>query len=95
VTATIPPGSAIAGSASTIGIEGSAPAGAVQIPASAVADMNGAKVVFLATKGGVRLRRVTVAAGTADIAVITSGLARGERVVTTGLSELATLAGAN
>ncbi len=95
VTATIPPGSAIAGSATSIGIEGTAPAGAVRIPASAVADVNGAKVVFVSAKGGVTMRRVTIAGATADVVVVTSGVAPGDRIVTSGVSELATLVGAN
>lgn len=95
VTATIPPGSAIAGSATSIGIEGPAPSGAVRIPASAVADVNGAKVVFVAAKGGVTMRRVTIAGAAADIVVVTSGIAPGDHIVTSGVSELATLAGAN
>lgn len=95
VTATIPAGSAIAGSATAIGIEGPAPAGAVRIPAAALADVSGGKAVFVAVRGGVRLRPVTVAGQSGESAVITRGLAPGERVVASGVSELATLAGAN
>lgn len=95
VTAAIPAGSAIPGSATTIGIEGPAPAGSVRIPAAALADMGGGKAVFVAVRGGVRLRPVTVAGQSGESAVITRGLAPGERVVSSGVSELATLAGAN
>ncbi len=95
VTAAIPAGSAIAGSAAAIGIEGPAPAGAVRIPAAALADVNGGKAVFVAARGGVRLRPVAVAGQSGDSAVIARGLALGERVVASGVSELATLAGAN
>lgn len=95
VTATIPAGSAVAGGATTIAIEGAAPAGAVRVPATALADVNGAKAVFVAARGGVRIRRVTVGGASADSVVISGGLAAGERVVVTGVSELAALAAAN
>jgi cobalt-zinc-cadmium efflux system membrane fusion protein len=95
VTATIPAGSAVPGSATAIGIEGPAPAGAVRIPMSALGEVNGSKVVFVAVRGGVRVRPVTVAGMSGDSAVITKGLAPGERVAASGVSELSTLAGAN
>lgn len=95
VTATIPAGSALAGSATTIAIEGPAPAGAMRIPAAALADVNGGKVVFVAVRGGVRMQAVTVAGQSGDSAVVTSALTAGTRVVAGGVSELATLAGAN
>lgn len=95
VTATIPAGSAAAGSATSIGIEGPAPAGAVRIPLAALGEVNGGKVVFVAVRGGVRARPVTVAGISGDSAVIAKGLAAGERVAASGVSELSTLAGAN
>lgn len=95
VTATIPAGSAAAGSATAIGIEGPAPAGAVRIPMAALGEVNGSKVVFVAVRGGVRARPVTVAGMSGESAVVTRGLAAGERVAASGVSELAALAGAN
>lgn len=95
VMATIPAGSAIAGSSTALDIEGPAPAGALRIPTAALADVNGSKVVFVAVRGGVRARRVTVAGVSGDSAVVTRGLVPGERVAASGVSELATLAGAN
>ncbi|WP_298170275.1 efflux RND transporter periplasmic adaptor subunit [Novosphingobium sp.] len=95
VTATVPAGSATAGSATAIGIEGPAPAGAVRIPVAALSEINGGKIVFVAVRGGVRVRPVTVSGQSGESAVITKGLAPGERVAASGVSELATLAGAN
>lgn len=95
VTATIPAGSAAAGSATAIGIEGPAPTGAVRIPVSALGEVNGGKIVFVAVRGGVRMRPVTVGGQSGESAVITKGLAPGERVAVSGVSELATLASAN
>jgi len=51
--------------------------------------------VFVAARGGVRIRRVTVGGASADSVVISGGLAAGERVVVAGVSELAALAAAN
>lgn len=95
VTATIPAGSAIAGSATSIGIEGPAPTGAVRIPVAALADVGGSKVVFVAVRGGVHMQAVIVAGQSGDSAVVSSGLAAGTRVVSSGVSELAALASAN
>lgn len=95
VTATIPAGSAAVGSATSIGIEGRAPDGAVRIPAAALGEVNGAKVVFVAVRGGVRVRAVTIGGQSGDSAVVLKGLASGERVAASGVSELSTLAGAN
>lgn len=95
VTATIPAGSAAAGSATSIGIEGPAPTGAVRIPVAALGEVNGTKVVFVAVRGGVRVRPVTVGGQSGDSAVITKGLTAGDRVAASGVSELSTLAAAN
>jgi cobalt-zinc-cadmium efflux system membrane fusion protein len=95
VSATIPAGSAPAGSATAIGIEGPAPTGAVRIPVSALGEVNGGKIVFVAVRGGVKVRPVTVGGQSGESAVITKGLAPGERVAASGVSELATLASAN
>lgn len=96
VTATVPasPG-VMAGRATSVVIEGPAPAGALRVPAGAVAELDGRKIVFLAVPGGVRVQPVTVAEGGGANVVVTGGLERGARVATAGVSELKSLAGAN
>lgn len=82
------------GKATTVTVFGSAPANAVTVPASAVTSMGGVDVVFVRTINGFATRRV-VTGGTGDgIVVVLSGLKIGDRVVTTGTSELKSLAGA-
>ncbi|MEN2786884.1 efflux RND transporter periplasmic adaptor subunit [Sphingomonas qilianensis] len=96
LTANVEPAPGIsAGCATSVVIEAPAPAGAVHIPAAAVTEIDGRKVVFLVVRGGVSVRPVVIAEGTGDRVVVTRGLARGQRVVTSGISELKTLAGAN
>ncbi|WBH18041.1 efflux RND transporter periplasmic adaptor subunit [Sphingomonas radiodurans] len=83
------------GSATSVVIEGPAPAGAVRVPAAAVTQIDGRTVVFLVVRGGVSVRPVVISEGTGDHVVVTRGLTLGQRVVTSGISELVTLASAN
>jgi cobalt-zinc-cadmium efflux system membrane fusion protein len=98
-SATLKAGVAVAagltsGKATTVTVFAPAPVGAVAIPATAVTSMNGADVVFIRTAGGFVARRVVPGGSGDGTVVIVSGLAIGDRVVTTGTSELKTLAGA-
>ncbi|UZK70579.1 efflux RND transporter periplasmic adaptor subunit [Sphingomonas sp. S1-29] len=96
LTANVPPAPGIsAGSATSVIVEGPAPAGAVQVPASAVSELGGQPVVFVIVAGGVSARRVATTPGAGDQVIVTRGLKRGERIATRGISELKTLAGAN
>jgi HlyD family secretion protein len=61
----------------------------VVIPRAAVRPENGQTVVFVAQSDGkVERRAIGLAAGTGDEAVVTSGLAAGERVVVAGPADL-------
>jgi membrane fusion protein, heavy metal efflux system len=76
-----------------VSISGDAPSGAVTIPASALTKIGGKDIVFVAKGNRFALREVTaVAAGTGDV-LITSGLQPGERIATSGLTELKMFAG--
>jgi membrane fusion protein, heavy metal efflux system len=83
----------IAGKSLMVSISGGAPGGAVTIPASALTKIGGKDIVFVAKGNRFALREVTaVAAGTGDV-LITSGLQPGERIATSGLTELKMFAG--
>jgi membrane fusion protein, heavy metal efflux system len=83
----------IAGKSLMVSISGGAPGGAVTIPASALTKIGGKDIVFVAKGHRFALREVTaVAAGTGDV-LITSGLQPGERIATSGLTELKMFAG--
>lgn len=83
------------GKATTVTVFGPAPANAVTVPASAVTSMGGADVVFVRTKDGFAARRVVTGGSGDGTVVVLSGLKIGDRVVTTGISELKSLAGAH
>ncbi len=91
--AEIPPApGVVAGRATSLAVYGPAPAGAVTLPASALASVDGRDVVFVAAPGGYAIRRVTTG-GTADGRVVLLGGVRpGERVVIHGTSALKALA---
>ena len=57
---------------------------AVLLPASALNEKNGAAAVWVVTADGAELRPVGIAGYTTDAIVVDSGLADGDRVVTTG-----------
>lgn len=81
----------VTGKATTVTIYGTPQDGAVAIPMSAVTDLNGATTVFVRTGRGFAARKVKVM-GTADgQAIVVDGLRQGERVVTTGTTELKSL----
>lgn len=82
----------VAGRATSLSVHGPAPAGAVTLPASALASVDGRDVVFVTAPGGYAIRRVTPG-GTADGRVVLLGGVRpGERVVIHGTSALKALA---
>jgi membrane fusion protein, heavy metal efflux system len=83
----------IAGKSLMVSIDGDAPVNAVTIPASALTKIDGKDVVFVAVGNSFKIRQVIAgSAGTGDI-LITSGLKIGERVATSGLTELKMLMG--
>jgi cobalt-zinc-cadmium efflux system membrane fusion protein len=82
------------GRATTITVFGPAPAGAVTIPASALTSLGGKSVVFVRTRTGFAARQVVTGGKSGSNVVILSGIAHGDRIATTGTSELKSLAGA-
>jgi cobalt-zinc-cadmium efflux system membrane fusion protein len=82
------------GRATTVTVFGSAPAGAVTVPASALTSLGGKSVVFMRTSTGFAARRVVTGGKNGSDVVILSGIASGDRIATTGTSELKSLAGA-
>jgi cobalt-zinc-cadmium efflux system membrane fusion protein len=96
LTASLPADPSIrAGQAVTLAVMGPAPAGAVRVPATAVAQLSGASVVFVRTPKGVSPRPVTMAEGGEGAdgeRVVLAGLKPGEEVATTSVSELKALA---
>ncbi len=90
--ATLPAGSAlVAGRATSIQLFGPAPSGAVSVPTSAVANLNGRDTVFVATAGGYAARQVTAGGSSGGTTLLLSGVRAGERVVSTGTSALKAL----
>ncbi len=73
-------------------IRAPAPAGAVRVPAAAIANENGRDMVFVKSGTGFAARPVT-RIGSGDPAVITAGLKAGEVVATSNLPELRAAAG--
>jgi len=91
--AVIAPGSGlVAGSTALASVFAPAPVGAMAVPRSAIAEIDGVAVAFVQTKGGLAVRRVTTAGMLSDATVVTSGLMPGEQVAISGLSELKSLA---
>ncbi len=83
----------IAGKSLMVTVDGAAPLNAVTIPASALTKINGKDVVFVASGNTFKAREVIAAvSGTTDV-LITSGLNAGDRVATSGLTELKMLLG--
>ncbi|MEG8220538.1 Cobalt-zinc-cadmium resistance protein CzcB [Sphingobium sp. AntQ-1] len=82
----------VAGRATNLLISGPAPAGAVGVPAAAVATMNGRTVVFVAIKGGFAVRDVKSGGANGSQAILLSGVKPGEQVVIAGTSALKALA---
>lgn len=91
--AAIAPGAAVvAGRTAMAAIHAPAPAGAVEVPSTAVIELAGARVVFVQDKTGFAVRAVTTAGAAGEMAVVLSGLAAGEQVAVSGLAELKSLA---
>ena len=82
----------VAGRATSLSIAGPAPAGAVGVPAAAVATVNNRTVVFVATTGGFAMRDVEISGTGGGQAVLLSGVKPGEQVVIAGTSALKALA---
>jgi cobalt-zinc-cadmium efflux system membrane fusion protein len=80
------------GKATTVTVFAPAPVGAVSVPTAALTSLAGGDVVFVRTAEGFAVRRVVRAGSSGKDVVILSGLAVRERVVTTGTSELKSLA---
>ena len=81
----------VAGRSGTVTLFGPAPAGAVLLPTTAMVDVDGQSVVFVATKGGYARRAVTPGAAVGDGVVILKGVTPGEPVVVAGTSALKAL----
>ncbi|MBV2148154.1 efflux RND transporter periplasmic adaptor subunit [Sphingobium sp. AS12] len=91
--ATLPPGSpVIAGRATSISVFGPAPAGAVDVPFSAVTKLDGQDIVFVSTASGFAPRKVVAGGSSGGMTLLLSGIRPGERVVTAGTSALKALA---
>lgn len=82
----------VTGKATTVTVYGEAPPNAVSVPSSAIVNLNGQDVVFVAVSGGVQARKVVLASSGSQVVVIIKGLRPGEKVVTSGTSELKALA---
>jgi cobalt-zinc-cadmium efflux system membrane fusion protein len=87
-----PKAKVIAGMATTASVFAPAHAGAVSVPRGAVAQLDGADVVFVAVNGGFEMRKVKTAPLVGDEAVVLSGLKRGEKIAVAGVSELKSVA---
>lgn len=61
---------------------------ATVVPLASVVDRGGQKYVFLAAEGQAKMTPVTVGAVAGDVIEIVSGLAGGEKVITTGAGQL-------
>jgi membrane fusion protein, heavy metal efflux system len=83
----------IAGKSLIVSVEGAAPMDAVLVPASALTKVDGKDVVFVATANGFTTRQVVAAPAGMGNVLIASGLKPGERVATSGLTELKMLMG--
>ncbi|MBY8824427.1 efflux RND transporter periplasmic adaptor subunit [Sphingomonas colocasiae] len=85
----------VSGRSTSATLLGPAPMGAVIVPAGAVIDIDGRPTIFVRTDKGVAARTVEAGEKAGDRAVIFKGLRAGERVATSGTSELKSLAGQN
>lgn len=80
------------GTATTVSVYASAPAGAAVVPKTAVTEMDGASVVFVKSQDGFDVRTVTRAGSGGEQVVVANGLKPGESVVVAGVSELKSMA---
>lgn len=90
--AKIPGGAGVvSGGSTTVQVRGTAPAGAVSVPATAVTNLNGTDVVFVRAQGGVAQRKVKLGATVDGSTLVLSGLKPGDQVASSGTSELKAL----
>lgn len=87
----LPAGAAVPGQMIELAVSRTAPPGTVELPASAVVDMDGVATVFLAREDGFVVQRVSLLNSDGGTAWI-SGARPGERVVTRGVLALKSLA---
>lgn len=91
--AAIAPGAAVVtGRAAMVTVHAAAPAGAVELPGTAIIDVAGAPSAFVQDRDGFVIRKVTVAGTPGATVVVTSGVTAGEVAAVTGLSELKSMA---
>lgn len=91
--AAVAPGArVVAGRAAMVTVHAPAPAGAVELPGTAIIDVAGAPSAFVQDRDGFAIRKVTVAGVPGATVVVTSGLTVGEVAAVTGLSELKSMA---
>lgn len=83
----------VSGKAVTALLKGTSPTPGTSVPAAAVTRIGDKDVVFVRTSKGFEQRAVTVASRTSDQAVLSAGLKPGEKVATSGLSELKVILG--
>lgn len=83
----------VSGKAVTALLKGTSPTPGTSIPAAAVTRMGDKDIVFVRTSKGFEQRAVTVASRTSDQAVLSAGLKPGEKVATSGISELKVILG--
>lgn len=72
---------------------GARTSGGTSVPSAAVTRMGDADVVFVATAAGFTVRKVTVLGSSGARATLSAGLAPGERVAVSGISELKVILG--
>lgn len=91
--ATLPPGpNVVSGRATSILLFGPAPANAVNVPLASVTKLAGQDTVFVPALRGFRARQVTIGGTSGGATLVLSGLRPGERVVSSGVSALKSLA---
>lgn len=83
----------VSGKAVMVTLISTRPISGVSVPAAAVTQIGGKDVVFVATTSGFAARPVTVAGRSGEQVTLTAGLTAGERVATSGLTELKAVQG--
>lgn len=83
----------VSGKAVMVTIKGSRKMDGASVPAAALTQMGGKDVVFVADRNGFAARQVIVAGKSGQMISLSSGVRPGERVATSGLTELKVLLG--
>lgn len=83
----------VSGKSVMVVLKGTKAVSGVSIPAAAATQLGGKDVVFVATQQGFAVRPVTIAGRSASQVTLAGGLKPGERVATSGLSELKVILG--